>query len=331
MLATLTRLLSRSRDLRKLSLPLDVSLDLSPVLFMISALPYCNELELIQSSTHTPFSRLLITSALVQGLNGFDHLQRLCIPAETLCEPLRRCLGDLQSLQELKIEVTSSQVQNTLSPPTTGQFPVLHTLEIIGSFSVFKQVVRAIAQPGETSLRRIYVATCSLSSQKEMGKAFHIMFKHCPRVEELGIRIRGVHKREKMDWLDLTYLDKFNLKDFVITHPRPLALTDRNVQRLLVAWPNATYISLNPSPSLPAWNTASGTKAPLPTLDTLIHVSGRALHHFGVHLNPRAAHSINSGHSFPTLQVLDLGSSRCSKRLSVLIQKLFPNTTFSGR
>ncbi|RDB19903.1 hypothetical protein Hypma_012754 [Hypsizygus marmoreus] len=326
-LAALTRELPSSRNLRKLSLPLDMASDLHPLLYIVSALPRCDDLEFSPPSIHTP-SLFPIVAALNHGFDGFDHLRRVCLPAEALCDLLGQSLGALQGLQELKIVVMSSPISNDLSSPSVGQFRQLHTLEVIGSFSDLEKAIRAFVRRGENVLKRVYINAKCLSHRIEMSNAIEAMQRRCPGIRELGIRIDNVHPMERMDWVDLSQLHKLQLKDFVIQHPRPLTITDNDVRRLLTAWPRARYVSLNPLPSLGSWTTPSGTKPASATLNALIQVAerGEVLRHFGIHLNWRIPHALYQSHRpLPSLRRLDLGSSGCDKRTVALIKQLFPN------
>ncbi|KAF8076619.1 hypothetical protein FPV67DRAFT_424035 [Lyophyllum atratum] len=330
-LASFSRFLPRARDLRKLSVPLDVS-DLAPILFLVAALPHCNELELSSSSLHNQFPQFSAVATLVSGLHQFHHLKKLSLPAEALCQTLHACLGDLEGLQGLKIVATTSIFPQKLPTPRPGQFSMLRTLQMWGSLSHLKWALRAFAHPKSNSLRSVYVESRCLTYKAEMHNTFSIMTRRCPMLKNLGIRIQGINASEGMDWVDLSLLASLHLKDFVIRHPRPLVLSDSNLLRFLVAWRKARHISLNPRPFLLPWVTREGASPPCPTMSSLTHIAERcqALHHLGIHLNSRIVlpHDREDGHQqHQRLRVLDIGGSKRNKESVALISELFPNAT----
>ncbi|GLB34023.1 hypothetical protein LshimejAT787_0109070 [Lyophyllum shimeji] len=326
-LASFQRFLSRARDLQCLSLPLELSSGLAPIILLASALPHCNKIELSCASLRFFFAQSSVISELISGLHHFDHLKKLALPAEVLCPSLHACLGGLRGLQELKIVAATTTTPTELPAPHPGQFATLRTLQILGTFSHLQWALEAFAHPEANSLRSIYVESKCLGNKDETRGAFEIMASRCPKVKELGVCIQNIHPFEKMDWLDLSPLCDLQLKDFVIHHPRPLALSDSDILRFLTAWSRAKHISLNPRPTLPAWVASGGAAPPLPTLTSLIHAAehGRMLHHFGIYLNSRLPRTLGSRDRPGSLRELDLGLSRRSRQSAVWIQEVFPN------
>lgn len=326
-LAASVRSLTHLRDLRKISLPLDLLSDLRPLFYVLSALPTFHALELLPPSSYTfAFPAMLeISSAIIIGLHDFHHLRRISLPSEFISDPVRDCLGGIHELRELKITTTSRSISSTLLTPRQGQFSKLKTLEVTGSLSDLFNAIRAVAPRGTSVLKRIYVEAEMLQNGREMRNMLSAISRRCPRIKELGIQIKGLHREETKDWVDLQQLHNCaNLEEFVIRHPRPLALTDDQLCSLLRAWPLATHISINPRPSLPPWSMVD-----LPTLACLPNLvrTNPSVRHFGAHLNSRAPHNLN--HAQPTLHILqelDLGtpSTRERQTISRLATRLFP-------
>lgn len=329
--AALTRLLSRSRQLTRISLPYDFLADLAPLFFLISALPNCQTLKITHPFLHSlPFgSRLAVPAALVEGLYRFDHLRKLSLPADVLCDPLLDVLGYIQDLREVEIIARRTSVPIYLLAPGRGQFPSLCTLCVVGSLSDLKRTIRAFSRHGTGTIQSIYVDAEQLCHKEEMQKALRCITTHLTALRVLGIRIRGARASEDATWMNLSQVGEFpTIREFVIQHPRPLPLSDHDIRVFLQNWPAAEVVSFNPSPSLPPWNTPSGMIRPPPTLNCLVDTArvGGQLRNFGVYLNTRTAYaSVDSALSALNLRVLDLGTSGHKARSAPLARRLFPN------
>jgi hypothetical protein len=330
-LAALTWLLPYLRELTKISLPSELSSDLGRCLSRVSASPHCNNLEIIPPSPPSlPFEIRSLVDQLIEGLHGFNHLRKLCLPASFICVRLLNTLGSIQDLREVKVVAAASSVSGGLSG-RSGQieFPSLRTITVVGSLSELKKIVRVFACCGANKIKRIYVDAERLDNEREMRRALHCIVTHCPGLMVLGIRIRGVHRSENARWMNLSHLGELpKIRELVIQHPRPLPLVDSQICDFLQKWPFAEIVSFNPSPSLPPWSTPSGTILHPPTFGCLVEAvgHGRRLRHFGVYLNPRATHpAVDPALSTMSLRELDLGTSGFRRRSKDFAKRLFPN------
>ena len=319
----LTQLLRRLPDLRKVSLPLELSSRIGLLLTIVSSLPHCCALKLSISST------LHVTEAfckdLIGGFRQFDHLRKLCLPANILCDSLLVCLGELLGLQKLTIIATSPVP--VLSAAMPNSFPVLRTLKLFGSKNLssdLETALRAFAPPHSTTLRRVFVDAAYLSHRNEMRDTLNAIVQYRGAIEELGIRINGMHRLERRDWMELSQLKLLrNIRMLGITHSRPLPLTDGDVGHFITAYPLAKFLSFNPRPTLPPWYSPISHS---PTLNCLrgVVTEGSNLHHFGIYLDPRPSYNSNLS-SHTNLQELDLGEVVVSKKKAALLLRLFPN------
>ena len=322
--------------LRKITVTLDVLSGVNILLHVLSALPHFRQLVLLRPKSFSLSSgiKTVINGSLIAGLRGFDHLRKLTLPLDVVCDDLLDCLAGIVGLRELTLTPATSLIPTSSRHAVTGQFPNLRSLRVSGSLSDLASVVRACVHPLTNVITFVGVVTRSLQHAQEMRDAMQVVATHCGGLRAMEINIEHVHGMENSVWLDFAPLLRGcpNLEKFTIKHPRPLPLSDANIRNMLVTWPLAQHLSLNPRPSLPPWRIERGSQCYLPTLGCLGHVAenaGRSLLHFGVYLNTRSGHGeMVRGASLLTLKELDLGTSRINGRTAKLIRPLFPEATW---
>ena len=273
----------------------------------------------------------------VNALNKehLEHLPRRLTKLTTPFNSCRRILPAISSLRHLR-SLTLSSDSNSISPvfeAPPGAFPSLEELKCdMLPFHALKRVCEATGG----TLKSIIIDLPTLSKQSDFFQLAHTLSQRCQSsLENLYIRIHGVHRLESDDWHNVLPLQSLtSIQSFVFEHLRPVVLTPSGIRTLLSAWSNARVILLNPRLSVP--RSSGWTLCNIDVLVALRRYAPPTLEHFGIVIDPQIARNPLVQHSSlplmrpSNLRSLDIGTFRVAGTAYEL--QVFPilHILFSG-
>ncbi|KDQ55749.1 hypothetical protein JAAARDRAFT_328881 [Jaapia argillacea MUCL 33604] len=212
--------------------------------------PLCSLIKGLPQLVSVTLPTLFTTSAVIEELSHLNHLESLEIDKEPASWDEHFDLTPVPSLTE-------------------SDFPKLTSLSLSIHLSHLKQVFeQGFSQP--CLLTNIYVQEVMGADDESVFSFLGALVKHCPLLTDLTLSLRipmewlfvaavsyaGLHTPITSDAL-YPLLPLKNLRTLEIHHPKPLDISDQDVEFFTAHWPNLETISLNPDPDLSVIDTPS--------------------------------------------------------------------------
>lgn len=265
------------------------------------------------------------------GLGNFDTVQSVTLPCGALSASVFNKLSSLPSLHTVSFSYIDDQPFDLGSwSVSLSGFRTLHTIHFSGSLTqVQKVIVACCPESDNTPLRILTITTPRLENENETTRLAETLYKRGKMLQKLTLDMQGLHQNEHREWMKLSLFEKLTeLEEFVVKHPRPLPLTHRHLKNLLQGLQKAKWISLNPRPTEPAWQ--SDQTVHILTLDCIrivVECRGPGLVRLGLGLDT------SRGDVDPWIRCYELKEFECrygqlTERGRQVIQRTFPEATF---